>query len=181
MKIIIFEGVDKVGKTTAINELIELLPVIGLKPIKLNVPFMYSLQTKDEHAMRLFLTLHNLEEMDKFFDDTHVCLVDRFHISEKVFGDVLRGEYDKFSFHNVDFFLNKLEAILIHITPDDIWENYQKFSDEDGLIDGLTRMQYLKTYEEFIITCDQSKIKRNITVKSNEIKQMLNLLKLILK
>lgn len=180
MKIIIFEGVDKVGKTTAINELVELFPTIGLKPIKLNVPFSCDLKTKDEHAMRLFLTYHNLEEMDKFFDDTHVCLVDRLHISEKVFGDVLRNEYDKLSFNNADYFLNNLKAVLIHIVADDIWENYQKFCDEDGLIDGLTKMQYLKTHEEFISTCAQSKIKRNITVKSSEIRQMLNLLKFIL-
>ena len=83
MKVLLFEGIDKVGKTTTIKTLEGNLKEKGYKVIVLNVPFSCNNTLNVEQStFRLRMTLDNLLNMNEQFGDDYVCLIDRLHISE---------------------------------------------------------------------------------------------------
>lgn len=167
MKIIIFEGADKVGKTTTISKLLNSLKEEGFKTLLLNLPFEYSESlTKEERNYRLRVTVNLLLDMSEHFDDNYVCIIDRLHISEKVFGNILRGEYDERLFNTIDILMAGLNALLITVEPDSIQENFLKFKDEKGLLDGLTNEQYFEIVNLFDDSSNNSRIKDKYKTKT---------------
>lgn len=167
MKIIIFEGADKVGKTTTISKLLNSLKEEGFKTLLLNLPFEYSESlTKEERNYRLRVTVNLLLDMSEHFDDNYICIIDRLHISEKVFGNILRGEYDERLFNTIDILMAGLNALLITVEPDSIEENFLKFKDEKGLLDGLTNEQYFEIVNLFDDSSNNSRIKDKYKTKT---------------
>lgn len=167
MKVIIFEGADKVGKTTTISKLLNSLKEEGFKTLLLNLPFEYSESlTKEERNYRLRVTVNLLLDMSEHFDDNYVCIIDRLHISEKVFGNILRGEYDERLFNTIDILMAGLNALLITVEPDSIQENFLKFKDEKGLLDGLTNEQYFEIVNLFNDSSNNSRIKDKYKTKT---------------
>lgn len=167
MRIIIFEGADKVGKTTTISKLLNSLKEEGFKTLLLNLPFEYSESlTKEERNYRLRVTVNSLLDMSEHFDDNYICIIDRLHISEKVFGNVLRGEYDERLFNTIDILVAGLNALLITVEPDSIQENFLKFKDEENLLDGLTYEQYSEIVNLFNDSSNDSRIKNKYKTKT---------------
>ena len=171
MKIILFEGADKVGKTTTISELIKDLKNAGYKPLLLKLPFEYSDSiSNEEREYRLGMTVRILLDMSNYFkDDKYVCLIDRLHISERVFGDVLRNHYNKTLFNTIDITLKNMSCLLITVIPDTILGNFVKFKDKYSLIDGLTYHQYQSTAILFETEFYSSKIKDKYMVKTQNL------------
>lgn len=167
MRIIIFEGADKVGKTTTISKLLNSLKEEGFKTLLLNLPFEYSESlTKEERNYRLRVTVNLLLDMSEHFDDNYICIIDRLHISEKVFGNVLRGEYDEHLFNTIDILVAGLNALLITVEPDSIQENFLKFKDEENFLDGLTYEQYSEIVNLFNDSFNDSRIKDKYKTKT---------------
>ena len=167
MRIIIFEGADKVGKTTTISKLLNSLKEEGFKTLLLNLPFEYSESlTKEERNYRLRVTVNLLLDMSEHLDDNYICIIDRLHISEKVFGNVLRGEYDEHLFNTIDILVAGLNALLITVEPDSIQENFLKFKDEENLLDGLTHEQYFEIVNLFNDSSNDSRIKNKYKTKT---------------
>ena len=74
MKVLLFEGIDKVGKTTIIKTLDKSLKEKGYKVMILNVPFSCNNALNvEQSAFRLRMTLDNLLNMNKQFGDDYVC------------------------------------------------------------------------------------------------------------
>lgn len=180
MKILLFEGIDKVGKTTTIESLENTLSQKGYNVVKVNVPFTYKGSSKgmnvNQSTFRLRLTVNNIVKMNEQFDDNYICLIDRLHISERVYGTILRyGNFDNFQCNLCDYKLKSLDTTLIYIQPTNIFNNFVKFSQGD-LIDGLTYKQYTDTYIAFEREVQESLISKKIiitTEKLNELEKFL--------
>ena len=177
MKVLLFEGIDKVGKTTTIKTLEKSLKEKGYKVMILNIPFLCNALNVEQNTFRLRMTLDNLLNMNEQFGDDCVCLVDRLHISERVYGEVLRdGCFDNFQCNLCDYRMSKIDTTLIHVKPVNVLNNFMKFKDENNLIDGLTYSQYLGTYQAFIREVQKSLIHKKVdltTVELNEIEKFL--------
>ena len=118
--------------------------------------------------------------MNERFDDKHICLVDRLHLSEVVYGNVLRnGDYDKLTCSYVDFQMSKMDAMLIHIIPNSLQGNYQLFKDSKGLIDGLTFEQYSDTLVNFMAEVNRSEIRNKMELKTYELDDVLKITKFL--
>lgn len=178
MKIVIFEGIDKVGKTTAINTLKSKLKDAGMIPVMIGHPFVVDDSlTDDMHIFRLGMTVNNLLEIADRLDDRYVCLVDRLHISQNVYGRLLRkatrGDY---MCEYADNKLKYTKSILVHIMPDDIIKNFNKFKDKDELLDGLSLEQYKASYDLFCEFVSASKISNKISTSTSKINNMLDVI-----
>lgn len=171
MKIVLFEGIDKVGKTTTIEKLKKELSSFGFKVLKLNLPYTIDYEDIDNKnsTFRLKMSIKNLMTMYDEYDENYICLIDRLHISEKVYGKLLRDKFDRTTFYYSDYYLSEMRVKLIYLVPNDVHGNYEKFKDEKGLIDGLTEEQYIDTYEMFNETIVKTKIKDILTLKTCEI------------
>lgn len=152
MKIIIFEGPDKVGKSTTLNVVKDYLISKGKIPLELSLPFLMDriYSAPSELLYRLKLQMRNLIDMYNNFSDDYVCLLDRFHLSERVYGEVLRHNCDYTEISICDSRLKAMDANLIYIYPDDMKANFEKFSCRvNKTLDGLTKEQYFETALEF--------------------------------
>lgn len=174
MKVLLFEGIDKVGKTTTIKTLEGNLKEKGYKVMVLNVPFSCNNTLNVEQStFRLRMTLDNLLNMNEQFGDDYVCLIDRLHISEKVYGEVLRdGCFDNFQCNLCDYRMSTIDTTLIHVKPVNVLNNFMKFKDENNLIDGLTYSQYFGTYQAFVREVQESLIHKKIDLTTEELNEI---------
>lgn len=153
MKFILFEGPDKTGKTTAINQLCNLINLgeaeeFGNKyhAVVLNKP--YSCPGDDRlQFKRNFVnaSLHMMYEsmyclLEDTCDDNVVALIDRCHISEYVYASL----FDRDMSHWVDtldvFFMSH-DTMLVQCVNRDVNDTINKF-EYDGTIDGLSFEEY---------------------------------------
>lgn len=153
MKIVIFEGVDKIGKTTAIQKAYEKLKEDGFIPMMLNLPYTFDGCHKLNalSTFRLKQTFETIRGMKNYFDDDYVLLVDRFHLSEYVYDTVLRPTQaiNTFVLSMIDEKMLSINALLIYLTTSNIGKVYDTFVDKDALIDGLTWKQYFESHVMF--------------------------------
>lgn len=151
MKIIIVEGIDRVGKTTLISKLQNELKlkcnkdVVVFKDVYEAEMFggwtIYSRDISTEKLLSTFNFLKSVESLDL------IVILDRFHLSEYVYGKVNRGYVNNTMF-KVDDLLSNMSTDLILVTPTDI----TKSSEEHGC--DLTENE--KEYKQFF---DKTKIK----------------------
>lgn len=171
MKVILFEGADKTGKTTAVKQLCSMINVGETEEfgnrynaIVMNKPYIAygneSLQFKvnaiDASLDAMFNTILSLRR--NFSDDNVVLLIDRLHISELVYAELFNREASHW-FDTIDMDLMLHEALLVHCVPDDIESTINKF-ELDGTIDTLTFDEYRKSIELFDKYVDYSLIDR---------------------
>lgn len=179
MKTIIFEGIDKVGKTTAISNLYNKLKEDGMNPMMLNLPFTLETCHKSNQlsTFRLDKTLDTVLEMNTFFDDSYVLLVDRFHLSEWVYDSVLRNHQpiNTFLLKRIDNNLRDIKVFLVYLTTSNVGKLYDEFKDENGLLDGLTGKQYLASHSAFEEIFSSSTLDK-VKVGRNEIDMMTSLI-----
>lgn len=116
-KIIIVEGIDRVGKTTLIDKIIKELKYAKFIPANADLSYRgYPSLAKIIETEKSFATLATLAALE---DTDYKIIFDRFHISEYVYGKVDRGYINLDCFH-LDEVLAQLNALLIFVHPTDI-------------------------------------------------------------
>ena len=185
MKVILFEGADKTGKSTAIKQLCSMINVGETEEfgnqynaLVLNKPYIAygneSLQFKinaiDASLDAMFNMILSLRR--NFKDDNVVLLIDRLHISELVYAELFGREASHW-FDTIDTYLMLHEALLVHCAPDDVESTISKF-EFDGTIDNLTFDEYRKSIELFDKYIDYSLIDRVIKYTYNDFDGLIN-------
>lgn len=165
MKVILFEGADKTGKSTAIKQLCSMINVGETEEfgnqynaLVLNKPYIAygneSLQFKvdgiEASLQSMYDTIWTIR--DKFEDQQIVLFIDRLHISEFVYSELYNRETTSLCCL-IDSELSLLDVLLVHCAPVDVEETIKRF-DLDGHIDTLTFDEYRKsvTMFDFYIT-----------------------------
>ena len=165
--LIIIEGIDKVGKTTLANRMVNELGFdkfeVIKKPIRISGSEIEKILTKTIETEKIYSVLPALKIIDK---NKVNMLFDRFHLSEYVYGLIDRG-YKNNSMFEVDKILSKFKnIILILVNPIDI----KKSSFEHG--SDLT-----KHYEEINKFFNISRIKNKIVCTYDDFDIMINFLR----
>lgn len=144
---IIIEGIDRVGKSTLSKLLSEKLeaPIFhdNNKP-----PYVDNKSKYYEDMIQGFITYKFELLLSSLFINSNV-IVDRFHISEKVYNRMRSSDFN--DFFNIDRRLSEENAVLILVVPDDI----KKSSNEHG--SSLKNHNVL--FELFFLTSQMKKIK----------------------
>ena len=177
MRVIIFEGLDKVGKTTTILKLKKVIEEQGKIPIIFNTPYQIKCNCANDVATKLNISMLVLKQMFEEYDDNYICLIDRFHLSEMVFGPRLRNGYDLTTCIKIDDFLAHHSVFLVYIKPDSLNENFDKFKDENGKLDGFGRIEYKSLAYFFNKAYRWTKIKKTFITTSEIDSSLLRLLK----
>ena len=159
MKVVLFEGPDKVGKTTMANYLFDTIAFgessdfsDDFVPLFLGRAFgthqVFSGERENKlRSFRLMIETNSISKMMKL-PDNYVLFIDRFHLSEKVYGQVFKRGYNAANVRMIDAMLEK--ALLVYMTPKDTCETYEQFKDDaTGLIDDLTIDQYAMSVSLF--------------------------------
>lgn len=117
--ILIVEGIDRVGKSTFIRRLEERLDYKEFRPRQ----DIFE-RTKDCETAKCFVTLEAL----RIFDECNIDIViDRFHISEYVYGMIDR-KYLNLNMKWIDNDLSKMNCKIVFFSP----ENLEQSSEEHG-------------------------------------------------
>ena len=143
-KIIIIEGVDRVGKSTLCEKIKEKLPCYTFSENRDNIDFSNlkaGQVTRQQHQL-----LSKLER-------NKIYIFDRFHISEAVYG-YLKRNYDiikdrKF-FESIDNRLADMAAVLIYVMPTNIKEAEERH--------GCSLNEDLKIFSHFVSESKMQKI-----------------------
>lgn len=182
MKVVLFEGPDKTGKSSKVNDLLHRISLgededFGSKyeAIKLNVPYelpttMSAKLTTQVRTERLRMTAFMLYNIAQTMPDNVICLVDRLHLSEYVYGECLRaGDYDATLVKGIDTVLvDYLDTILVTCVPA-ITDEQIKLYGMNGLIDDLTYDQYRHSVDLFVKAHADSGIKKKMLVTFDDL------------
>lgn len=167
MKVVLFEGPDKVGKTTLLNNIVDKMAFgetdeFGSKhkPLVLGRAFgthpIYGDEEQNElRSFRLKLEAKTIGRMQTLSDD-YVLFIDRFHLSEKVYGQVFDRGWDQYAFEVIDRLL--YNALLVSIEPSNPEAVFKAYPDDTGRLDGLTFDEYIKSVWLFGSIFDESTI-----------------------
>lgn len=129
-KLIIVEGIDRVGKTTLVNKLVDELGYKKYVQLGNIERFNNFRKIQNKEIIRLAETrviYSTLSVINSLIDKDINLVIDRFHLSELVYGAVER-DYLNYEMFEVDKLLAKLKAVLIYVKPTDI----VKSSEEHG-------------------------------------------------
>lgn len=107
--IIIVEGIDRVGKTTLVNKIVEELNYSKFVPLNKISDRTEVIETEKTYAT---LSVLKLLKNDRI-------IIDRFHLSEFIYGFADRGYANK-ECENMDKILSELNALLIYVRPTDL-------------------------------------------------------------
>lgn len=149
--IVVVEGIDRVGKTTLVNKLVD----AGF--ISLKDEFLLDKSLVDNFND---YSIGKCESFVKLAKELHQqgknVVIDRLHLTEYVYGIVERGGCNEKAVWMIDMMLACQGAVLCYITPSN-WELTKELSGADqtqhakyfDLAYGLSSMSHLKfTYEE---------------------------------
>lgn len=167
MKFILFEGPDKTGKTTAINQLCSLINLgeteeFGNKyhAVVLNKPYSCPgddrLQFKrnfiDASLHMMYGSMHALEDDTPV--DNVVVFIDRCHISEYVYSELFNRSLSIW-LSVLDLFFMTHDTMLVQCVNRNVNDTIRKF-EYDGTIDGLSFMEYKRSIVLFEKYCSAS-------------------------
>ena len=159
MKVVLFEGPDKVGKTTLLNNIVDKMAFGETdefgpkhKPLVLGRAFgthpLYGDEEQNKlRSFRLGLEAESIAEMLDLINDEYVLFIDRFHLSEAVYGTVFNRGYDRVQVDNIDALLEN--SLLVYVRPSSPDAVFNRFKDLTDRIDGLTLEEYTKSVELF--------------------------------
>ena len=179
MKVILFEGADKTGKSTAIKQLCSMINVGETEEfgnqynaLVLNKPYVAygneSLQFKidgiDASLQSMFDTITTIR--DVFVGQDIVLFIDRLHISEYVYSELFNRE-PAFMCDFIDSELSMYETLLVHCVPCDV-ENTISTFELDGCIDTLNFDEYRKSVALFEKHIKHSPIMNKIKYSYND-------------
>lgn len=137
---IIIEGIDRVGKTTLANKISEELgikilndPYMQYSYLSFNEELIASEKVKESHndieinieRMNAFLNYY-----EQFGNKQQQFIVDRFHVSELVYGWCDRGYLALEPFEKIDRRLMNLDTIIMYVEPTNLqWSSKQHGKD----------------------------------------------------
>lgn len=163
--LIIIEGIDRVGKTTLCNKVAKECCI----PIYRHV------------GVRDFSKIKNSEETDKFKQIVNICtitnaniILDRFHLSDYVYGIIERGYDKKEALHNkqeVESYMHNIKAkvILVLVSPN----NLKRSSQEHGKSLVEHNKLFVKAFEESKIIKKINCTYDSLDLAANAIKEEL--------
>ena len=185
MKIILFEGPDKTGKSTAIKQLCSMINVgeteeFGSRynALVLNKPYIAygneSLQFKiDGIEASLQSMLDTIITIRDVFVGQNIALfIDRLHISERVYSELFNRETTSLC-DIIDSELSVHETLLVHCIPCDVEETIGTF-ELDGCIDTLNFDEYRESVEIFDKYIEHSLIMNKIKYSYNDFDGLVN-------
>lgn len=155
--IIIVEGIDRVGKTTLCNKLSKELRMPIYKHN--NEQFSYSRMDNDNETDKMLqlIDLYSILDGDLIFD--------RFHISDLVYGIMLRNYSMQSASRNcklIDDRLSKLrfkqEAILILVKPTNVEKSSHEHGADLSKYDRLMQIAFDMSSIEMKYICDYNSI-----------------------
>lgn len=185
MKIILFEGPDKTGKSTAIKQLCSMINVgeteeFGSRynALVLNKPYIAygneSLQFKidgiDASLQSMLDTIITIR--DVFVGQDIVLFIDRLHISEYVYSELFNRETTSMC-DTIDCELSMHKTLLVHCVPCDVEETIGTF-ELDGCIDTLNFDEYRESVEIFDKYIEHSLIMNKIKYSYNDFDGLVN-------
>lgn len=185
MKIILFEGPDKTGKSTAIKQLCSMINVgeteeFGSKynALVLNKPYYAygndSLQFKidgiDASLQSMLDTITTIR--DVFVGQNIVLFVDRLHISERVYSELFNRETTSMC-DIIDSELSMHETLLVHCVPVDVEGTINTF-EFDGCIDTLNFDEYRESVVFFEKYIEHSLIMNKVKYSYNDFDGLVN-------
>lgn len=148
--IIIVEGIDRVGKTTLVNKIAE---ECRIKPfIDSYLKFTYYDEKVEDfvevegNRNNIVANTEKINSLVNFFeqfsDNIGNVLLDRFHLSEVVYGISDRDYVSLEAFDMIDKRLAKLNALIIYVEPKNlVWSSEQH---------GSSLSKHLNYFEDFI-------------------------------
>lgn len=121
--IIVLEGIDRVGKTTLRNHIIK---EYGYGSFISDYKYVYGKKKFDAGTNEI--RLHELDTIMNLIEGGSISnlVLDRYHISELVYGETRRKEIYKGEMYDLDCRLALQDSLLIHIEPTDIFESSVK-------------------------------------------------------
>lgn len=133
--IFIVEGIDRVGKTTLVNKITkECNEVKHFLDSFINFSY-YDFNTTNHVAVKADRkdVIANTEKMnslvnffEQFSDEIGNILIDRFHLSEFVYGLADRNYLSLEAFEFIDERLSNLDTVIIYVEPKDLeWSSQQ--------------------------------------------------------
>ena len=160
--IIIVEGIDRVGKTTLCNKIAK----------ECNIPIYRHVGDRDVNKIK------NNEETDKFKQIVNVCAItnadivlDRFHLSDYVYGTIERGYDKKKALQNkqeVEDYMRSVKAkvVLVLVFPN----NLKRSSQEHG-------KNLIKHNRLFAKAFEESKIINKISCTYDTLEMVADIIK----
>lgn len=137
--IVIVEGIDRVGKTTLVNKLAKECSIKPFIDSYLKFTFYDCECNKflqvDGSRNNITANTEKINSLLSFFeqfsDDIDInILLDRFHLSEFVYGMCDRNYLSFEAFNSFDKRLSKLNALIVYVEPKDLnWSSKQHGSD----------------------------------------------------
>lgn len=179
MKIVLFEGPDKTGKSTAIKQLCSMINVgeteefgSQYNALVLNKPYIAygneSLQFKidgiEASLQSMLDTIITIR--DVFVGHDIVLFIDRLHISEYVYSELFSRVTTSMC-GVIDSELSMHETLLVHCVPVDV-ENTIGTFELDGCIDTLNFDEYRKSVALFEKYIKHSSIMNKIKYSYND-------------
>lgn len=158
--IIIVEGIDRVGKTTLCKRLKEEIGIAVLKDFTMNG------KLKKKIVNEKMLTTLNV--LDAFLDQDIV--IDRFHLSEAVYGKLDRGYKNKFV-RDIDERLSQMKACLILVRPEN--EEWLRKAEEEH---GSDLEKHAKMFEKWY---EKSAIRIKLSTTFSEMDRVVELIKIM--
>ena len=185
MKVILFEGADKTGKSTAIKQLCSMINVGETEEfgnqynaLVLNKPYIaYGNESLQFKIDGIEASLQSMDDTigtirDVFVGQNIVLFIDRLHISEYVYSELFNREA-AFMCDIIDSGLSMYETLLVHCVPCDVEDTIHTF-ELDGCIDTLNFDEYRKSVVLFEKYIKRSLIMNKIKYSYNDFDGLVN-------
>lgn len=164
--VIIIEGIDRVGKTTLCDMIIDAIPFMNFVRFRDDTRYVHSFQNMDINTEKIN-TLQNLMEQG-LVDNV---ILDRYHLTEWVYGGVDR-QYENDEMWDIDKRMQEnVPCILIYVVPTDV----RLSSQEHGKNLSRHNAWFNEAYEQTVIE-NKVKVDYNTLVDAVEyVKEVLGL------
>lgn len=172
---IIVSGVDKVGKTTIIDNIRKEIGYMNIQAIKLKGP--KSIKKTENNAKKwsnycfiIYETILRFNEGLEF--DRNKVIMDRLYPDEIVYSEVFRNMSLWDRYDDIDERYSDIGTKFIYIAPPSDFEMYKKrFIEEEDITEWNKVKKLLKCFEEFYEWTKLDKIK---ITQDTDIKKVVN-------
>lgn len=121
-KIIIIEGIDRVGKTTLAKMIAEEYGYKIFNSVNNNEEYRKTSICKSIETEKIYSAISVLKSIE---NSNYKIIFDRFHLSELVYG-MLERNYINEKMLEIDKILAEMQSMLIYVKPIDISESIRK-------------------------------------------------------
>lgn len=142
--IMIIEGIDRVGKTTLINKLKKYFKNFENANISVfKDDFIHGSVGKKVYQEKVYTTLNILRNFQNIIDENSIILMDRFYMTEEVYGLVDRGYKPKLSDLTEELLLKTdYEVLTVFVDPVNLLKSEKEH--------GNSLSNHLKVFENIL-------------------------------